>query len=421
VTEETGTVYDHCLRAIENGFRYGVHGLPLMGIGDWNDGMNRVGAGGKGESVWDAWFQIVVLRRFADIAEGRGEGERAADYRRRVERLRAAVEESAWDGGWYRRAYFDDGTPLGSAQNDECRIDSLPQTWAVLSGAADPARALRAMAAVDEMLVLPREGLVLLFTPPFDQGKLQPGYVKGYVPGIRENGGQYTHAATWVVEATALLGQGSRAAALFDLLNPVHHAATAEAVARYKVEPYVVAADVYGVPPHVGRGGWTWYTGSAGWLYRAGLETILGFRPEGDRLRVEPCIPASWPSFEITYRRGSATYHIRVDNPHGAERGVAAVTLDGQACAGGTIPLTDDGHTHEVVVTLGGPELAEKKMPQDESDRDRLVSRPPEPLPTKEDPSGAHARGAPADPQPAPPASQIGAPDTDQDDLTRTA
>ncbi len=421
VTEEKAPLYEHCLKAIENGFHYGAHSLPLMGIGDWNDGMNKVGAGGQGESVWDAWFQIVVLRRFADIAERRGEPDRATDYRQRADRLRAAVEDNAWDGAWYRRAYFDDGTPLGSAQNDECRIDSLAQTWAVLSGAADPGRARKAMAAVDEMLVLPAEGLVLLFTPPFDQGKLQPGYIKGYVPGIRENGGQYTHAATWVVQATALLGQGSRAAAQFDLLNPVNHAATAEDVAKYKVEPYVVAADVYGVPPHVGRGGWTWYTGSAGWLYRAGLETILGFRLEGDRLRVEPCVSPSWPSYEITYRRGSATYRIRVDNLHGSGRGVASITLDGTPCADGTIPLADDGRTHEVVVTLGGSDMAEKKMPQDESDRDRLVSRPADPLPTKEDPAGAHARGAPADPKPAPPASQIGAPDTDQDDLTRTA
>jgi cyclic beta-1,2-glucan synthetase len=420
VTEETAPVYEHCVRAIENGFRYGAHGLPLMGTGDWNDGMNRVGAGGKGESVWDAWFQIAILRRFAEIADGRNDGDRARDYRERADRLRAAVEDNAWDGRWYRRAYFDDGTPLGSAQNDECRIDSLVQTWAVLSGAADPGRARQAMAMVDELLVRPAQGLVLLFTPPFDRGPLQPGYIKGYVPGIRENGGQYTHAATWVVQAMALLGQGSQAVALFDLLNPINHAATPDAVARYKVEPYVVAADVYGVSPHVGRGGWTWYTGSAGWLYRAGLETILGFRLEGDRLRLEPCVPASWPGYEITYRRGSATYRIRVENPHGAERGISSVTLDGWACADGVIQLTDDGGPHEVVVILGGPELAEHKTPEQESDRDRLVSRPADPLPTKEDPAGAHARGAPADPKPDPPASQIGAPDTDQNDLGRT-
>jgi cyclic beta-1,2-glucan synthetase len=382
--------------------------------------MNRVGAGGKGESVWDAWFQLAILPRFAGIAEGRGEGERARDYRDRADRLRAAVEENAWDGHWYRRAYFDDGTPLGSAQDDECRIDSLPQTWAVLSGAGDPERTRRAMAAVDEMLVLPAEGLVLLFTPPFDQGRLQPGYVKGYVPGIRENGGQYTHAATWVVQATALLGQGSRAVALFDLLNPIRHAATPDAVARYKVEPYVVAADVYGVPPHVGRGGWTWYTGSAGWLYRAGLEAVLGFRPEGDRLRLEPCIPASWPGYEITYRRGAATYRVRVENPHGAERGVRGVTLDGRPCADGIIPLADDGRTHEVVVTLGEATRADQKTPEQESDRDRLISRSGGPLPIQDDPGGAHARRAPADPKPDPAAAQAGRPDADPNDLGRT-
>jgi cyclic beta-1,2-glucan synthetase len=353
VTEETGSIYEHCVRAIENGFRYGAHGLPLMGTGDWNDGMNKVGARGKGESVWDGWFQIAILRRFTQIAAERGDGTRAADYRERAEGLRAAIETNAWDGGWYRRAYFDDGTPLGSAENDECKIDSLAQTWAVLSGAADPDRARQAMAAVDEMLVRPAEGLVLLFTPPFDRGRLQPGYIKGYVPGIRENGGQYTHAATWVVQAMALLGQGTRAGALFDLLNPIRHATTPEEVARYKVEPYVVAADVYGVSPLIGRGGWTWYTGSAGWLYRAGLETILGFRLEGDRLRLEPCIPASWPGYEITYRRGSATYHVRAENPHGAEHGVASVTLDGQPCPDGVIPLADDSGTHEVLVVLG--------------------------------------------------------------------
>jgi cyclic beta-1,2-glucan synthetase len=362
-TEETAPVYDHCVRAIENGFHYGAHGLPLMGTGDWNDGMNRVGSGGQGESVWDAWFQIAVLRRFAEIAAERSEAERTRDYRERADRLRAAVEANAWDGGWYRRAYFDDGTPLGSAQNDECRIDSLAQTWAVLSGAGDPQHARQAMAAVNEMLVRPAAGLVLLFTPPFDHGPLQPGYIKGYVPGIRENGGQYTHAATWVVQAMAQLGQGTQAAALFDLLNPIKHAATPAAVARYKVEPYVVGADVYGVPPHVGRGGWTWYTGSAGWLYRAGLESIVGFRLEGDRLRLEPCIPAAWPGFEITYRRGTATYRIRVENPHGAERGVANVTLDKQACPEGTIHLSDDGRTHEVVVNMGNPGRVERNNP----------------------------------------------------------
>ena len=263
------------------------------------------------------------------------------------------MEEHAWDGGWYRRAYFDDGTPLGSAQNDECQIDSIAQTWAVISGAGDPERARQAMAAVEDRLVRDADKMILLFAPPFDRGSLEPGYIKGYVPGIRENGGQYTHAATWVVLATALLGRGKRALELFALLNPVRHGATPEDVARYMVEPYVVAADVYGAPPHTGRGGWTWYTGSASWLYRVGLEAILGFHKRGDRLRIEPCVAPDWPRYELTYRHRSATYHIVVENAAGTGRGVRAVTVDAQAVPDGEIPLMDDGKTHEVRVELG--------------------------------------------------------------------
>jgi cyclic beta-1,2-glucan synthetase len=354
VSTQSASLYEHCARAVEHGLRYGAHGLPLMGIGDWNDGMNKVGAGGKGESVWDAWFQLSILPRMAALAQKRGDNERAGRWRSEAERLRRAVEEQTWDGAWYRRAYFDDGTPLGSAENDECKIDSLPQTWAVISGAGDPARRQQAMAEVERRLVRQADGLILLFTPPFDQGPLQPGYIKGYVPGIRENGGQYTHAATWVVLATALDGHGTRAGELFDLLNPISHAATAEAVARYKVEPFVVAADVYGVPPHTGRGGWTWYTGSAAWLYRVGLEAILGFRRDGDRLRLDPRIPAHWPGFEITYRHRSATYHIVVENLQGVEGGVSQVQMDGVTAPGGVIALADDSRTHQIRVVLGG-------------------------------------------------------------------
>jgi cyclic beta-1,2-glucan synthetase len=350
---ETGTLYEHCVRALEHGLRFGAHGLPLMGTGDWNDGMNKVGAGGQGESVWVGWFLLTCLRQFAEVAQRRGERDRAGHYRAQAERLRVAIEEQGWDGRWYRRAYFDDGTPLGSQQNEECRIDSLVQSWAVLSGAADPERARQGMAAVDEQLVRRDDKLILLFTPPFDQGTLQPGYIKGYVPGIRENGGQYTHAAIWVVQATAQLGQGTQAVELFDLLNPIHHAAKAEDVGRYRVEPYVVAADVYSQPPHTGRGGWTWYTGSAGWLYRVGLEAILGFGLRGSRLVLNPCIARQWPGFEITYRYRSATYHITVDNPHGVECGVRSVTVDGQARPGAVVELADDGRRHEVRVVLG--------------------------------------------------------------------
>ena len=348
----TATIYDHCVRALEHGYRLGPHGLPLMGTGDWNDGMNKVGAGGRGESVWNGWFFLSVLTSFAGLAGRRGDTARAAWCRERAEALRGALEANAWDGAWYRRAYFDDGTPLGAAANDECRIDALPQAWAVISGAGEPDRARRAMAAVDERLVDPVGRLIRLFTPPFDLGRLEPGYIKGYVPGIRENGGQYTHGVTWVVLATALQGRGDRAVELWNLLNPVTHARTPDEVARYKVEPYAVCADVYGAPPHTGRGGWTWYTGAAGWMYRVAVEAILGLRVEGDSLRFEPCVPADWAGYEVSYRFGSATYDVRVENPGGG-RGTRSATFDGQLAPGGAIPLRDDGRTHHVRVVLG--------------------------------------------------------------------
>jgi cellobiose phosphorylase len=350
VSEQTGTVYEHCVRALEQGFRLGPHGLPLMGTGDWNDGMNKVGAHGKGESVWNGWFFVTVLRAFAELAERRGDKPRATWCREQAEVLRTNLEANAWDGAWYRRAYFDDGSPLGSAQNDECQIDAIPQAWAVISGAAEPARAQRAMAAVEERLVHPESKLIQLFDPPFDKGTLEPGYIKGYVPGIRENGGQYTHAATWVVLAVALQGRGDRALELWNMLNPVRHTTAASEVEIYKVEPYAVCADVYGVPPHVGRGGWTWYTGSASWLYRVAVEAILGFRLAGDSLRVEPCVPASWPGYQITYRHRSTTYRIRVDNAAGTGARVRSVTVDGQPAPEGVVALRDDGRTHEVLV-----------------------------------------------------------------------
>jgi cyclic beta-1,2-glucan synthetase len=352
---ESATLYEHCVRALKNGLHFGAHGLPLMGAGDWNDGMNKVGIEGKGESVWNGWFLLTCLRRFAELADARGDADWANSCREQAERVRSAIEDKAWDGDWYRRAYFDDGTPLGSAQNDECQIDSIAQSWAVISGVADPERARRAMAAVDEKLVRRDPGMILLFTPPFDKGRLQPGYIKGYVPGIRENGGQYTHASTWVIEAAARLGQGERAKEYFDLLNPIKHTLTPEQAERYKVEPYVVVADIYGHPPHIGRGGWTWYTGSAAWLYRVMLESILGFHLCGDRLRIEPCIPKTWPSFTIRYRHRSATYHIRIENPQGSERGVSEVHIDGQRQDGPDVVLHDDGQSHQVRIILGKP------------------------------------------------------------------
>ena len=379
----SASLYAHCVAALDRSLAVGAHGLPLIGSGDWNDGMNRVGQGGRGESVWLGWFLYAVLAAFAPIAEARGDRPRANRWRARMRALRRALESQGWDGDWYRRAFFDDGTPLGSAINAECRIDSIAQSWAVLSGAAPTARAERAMAAVDEFLVRRGDGLVLLFTPPFDRSDVDPGYVKGYLPGIRENGGQYTHGAIWSVLAWAALGDGDRAGELFSILNPINHAATRAGLHRYKVEPYVMAADVYAEPPHVGRGGWTWYTASAGWMYQAGMEGILGFRLRGTTLLIDPCIPRAWPGFEIDFRYHSARYEIVVQNPHGVSRGVVSWELDGKAQPGaapahvggaeaaspdGTraaplgapIPLVDDGATHRIRVVLGPAAVAEE-------------------------------------------------------------
>jgi len=352
---QSASLFDHCSAALDRSLAVGAHGLPLIGSGDWNDGMNRVGYQGRGESVWLGWFLHTVLAAFAPIAEARGERPRAERWRAHMKALRRALDRHGWDGDWYRRAFFDDGTPLGSAMNAECRIDSIAQSWSVLSGIANPAHAERAMAAVEEYLVRSGDGLVLLFTPPFDHSDVDPGYVKGYLPGVRENGGQYTHGAIWSVLAFAALGDGDKAGELFSILNPINHASTRAGVHRYKVEPYVMAADVYTEPPHVGRGGWTWYTGSAGWMYQAGIEWILGFHLRGTTLLLDPCIPRAWPGYEIDFRYHSARYEIVVENPYGVSRGVASVELDGRALtgAGATIPLSDDGATHKVRVVLG--------------------------------------------------------------------
>jgi cyclic beta-1,2-glucan synthetase len=355
VSEEHGSLYEHCARALDLSLAVGSHGLPLIGSGDWNDGMNRVGAEGRGESIWLGWFLHTALSSFARLADDRGEQARATTWRHHAAGLRESLEREGWDGGWYRRGYFDDGTPLGSASSLECRIDSIAQSWGVISGAANPVRAALAMAAVDEYLVRRDEGLVLLFTPPFDQTPLDPGYIKGYPPGIRENGGQYTHAAVWSVIGFAMLGAGDTAAELFSILNPINHSNTRAGVHRYKVEPYVACADVYSMPPHSGRGGWTWYTGSAGWMYRAGLEWILGFRLRGETLLLDPCIPSSWRGYEITFRYRSTRYEISVENPRRVSRGVTHLELDGEALPETSrhIPLIDNGVTHRVRVVLG--------------------------------------------------------------------
>ena len=355
VSDKAATLFEHCARGLDQSLTFGVHGAPLIGTGDWNDGMNRVGERGEGESVWLGWLLHSTLTAFAPLADRRHETSRGATWRAQAAALGDSLEREAWDGDWYLRGWFDDGTALGSATSEACRIDSIAQAWAVISGAADSERAARAMAAVERELILPEEGLALLFTPPFDQTRLDPGYIKGYPPGIRENGGQYTHAALWSVIAFARLGQGDKAAGLFSLINPINHARNRAGVQRYKVEPYVVAADVYANPRHVGRGGWTWYTGSAGWMQRAGIESILGLRLRGSVLHLDPCIPEAWPSFEMTVRYRSARYEILVDNSGGAGRGIASAQLDDTVIVERPlrVPLADDGITHRLRVWLG--------------------------------------------------------------------
>ena len=350
VSGEQGSVYDHCVRALRRACTSGPHGLPLIGEGDWNDGMNRVGVEGRGESVWLAWFLVATLRAFGEHAQARGGAVEAAEFRVRADTYIAAVEEHGWDGEWYLRAYFDDGTPLGSAANDECRIDSIAQSWSVISGAGDPGRQAEAMRSFERLLVREDARLLPLLWPPFDKTPHDPGYIKGYVPGVRENGAQYTHAALWAVLATAMRGDGERAFQLFQMLNPLTHARTPEEVATYEVEPYVVAADVYTAPGQLGRGGWTWYTGSASWMYRVGLEAILGFKKRGNTLSLAPRVPPGWPEFTVEYRYGHSLYKVVVQRPHSVGAGLHEVELDGRILEQPVIPLTDDGARHTVLV-----------------------------------------------------------------------
>jgi cyclic beta-1,2-glucan synthetase len=353
ISQEHGSLTEHCRRAIAHGLTAGPHGLPLIGTGDWNDGMNLVGAGGRGESVWLAWFLIDVLRGFADLLVRSGAADQADRYTAEARRLTDAVEAQAWDGEWYRRAYFDDGTPLGSRENQEARIDSLPQSWAVISGAAGPDRARRALESMEQELVRERDQMILLFTPPFEHPARDPGYVGRYPPGVRENGGQYTHAAIWAAMAFARQGDGDRATELLRMLNPVEHARTPDDVARYKVEPYVVAADVYALEGQIGRGGWSWYTGSSGWMYRVWIEEILGFRLRGERLTLDPVLPRNWPHVKIRYRHGKTHYAITIENPDATTGGVLWVEQDGSRLPTHEIELHDDGADHIVTVRLG--------------------------------------------------------------------
>jgi cyclic beta-1,2-glucan synthetase len=321
--------------------------------------MNRVGVEGKGESVWLAWFAIDVLNQFAEICSLRNESTLVRQYRARARAYAKAVEASAWDGEWYLRAFFDDGTPLGSHNNLEAKIDALPQSWSVLSGAGDSQRQTQALASLEEHLVKRDEKMIFLFTPAFDKTEKDPGYIKGYLPGVRENGGQYTHAAVWSAMSFARAGQGSKAVELLKMLNPVEHAREPADVEEYKVEPYVVAADVYALENQVGRGGWTWYTGSASWMYRAWIEEVLGFHKRDNQLTIEPSIPTDWSGFTLRYRHASTQYHIEVQNPDGVERGVLWLELDGKRLRTKVLPLVDDGIEHRVVVRMG---LAKKKV-----------------------------------------------------------
>jgi cyclic beta-1,2-glucan synthetase len=351
VTEEHASVYEHCLRALRRACTTGPHGLPLIGTGDWNDGMNRVGEHGRGESVWLGWFLHATLTAFSPLAREWGALTLASNWLEAAAKLRSALEQHAWDGEWYRRGFFDDGTPLGSAANDECRIDAIAQSWSVISGAANPTRAARAMESLQTHLLKSDPPLALLFTPPFEKSLQEPGYVKAYPRGVRENGGQYTHAAVWTLIALTLQGKADRAMEVFSMLNPIRRSMTRADVQRYKVEPYAVAADVYGEAPHEGRGGWTWYTGSAGWLYRAGLEWILGFRLRENQLVLAPCVPSSWSGFTIHYKHRGTPYVITVDQQPDPTA-LQQLTVDGQVHKPGrnTVELVADGATHSVHV-----------------------------------------------------------------------
>jgi len=361
-SDTKASLYQHCVRAILHALRFGEHGLPLMGSGDWNDGMNLVGMEGKGESIWLGFFLYDTLVKFSDIARKQGDANFATRCHTEADQLKRNIEQHGWDGGWYRRAYFDDGTPLGSTSNEECQIDSIAQSWSVLSGAGDATRSNTAMDALDKRLVRRDHGLVQLLDPPFDKSDLNPGYIKGYVPGVRENGGQYTHSAIWAAMAFAALGDATRAWDVFNMINPVNHGSSAEAIATYKVEPYVVAADVYAVSPHIGRGGWTWYTGSAGWMYRLILESLLGLRVEADKLHFAPCIPSHWTEFKLSYRYRKSTYLIelrieleQVENSQ-EKPGAMSILVNGIKQTEPSITLIDNLQENRIQISMYKPQ-----------------------------------------------------------------
>jgi cellobiose phosphorylase len=353
-SEESGSLYQHCVRAIINGLRFGDNGLPLIGSGDWNDGMDMVGIHGKGESVWLGFFLYEVLIQFIKIAGIQGDIEFVERCKSEASKLQKNIEQNGWDGEWYRRAYFDDGTPLGSANNQECKIDSIAQSWSVLSSAGDANRSRMAMKSLNKNLVRREQKIIQLLDPPFDKSNLNPGYIKGYVPGVRENGGQYTHAAIWAAMAFAALGESKLAWELFTIINPINHTSSPEGITTYKAEPYVIAADIYAVSPHIGRGGWTWYTGSAGWMYRLILESLLGLRLEVDKLHIEPCIPADWETYKVHYRYRETMYHITIVQTQNDNDNLS-ITVDGVQNDDKFIALVDDRREHSVEVRIVKP------------------------------------------------------------------
>ena len=366
-SNESASLYEHCVRAVKYGLKFGIHQLPLIGCGDWNDGMNLIGKDGKGESVWLAWFLVDNLHSFSELANKRNDQAFAQICAAQAALLRGNIETHAWDGQWYKRAFFDDATPLGSKDNDECQIDSISQSWSVISKSGDPARAKQAMASVNQRLVARDVQLIKLLDPPFDKSNLEPGYIKGYVPGVRENGGQYTHAAIWATMAYAMQGETERAWELFAMLNPINHAISPSQVQTYKVEPYVMAADIYGANPHKGRGGWTWYTGAAGWMYQLTLETLLGLTLHNDQLHLTPCVPKYWPSYLVHYRYRDTVYHITINCNLDKLPNLAPLTVDNSVIdldnlnqlsksddvdALYVIPLLNDNQEHHVLINL---------------------------------------------------------------------
>ena len=329
-SKEQGSIYEHCIKAIEKSLNFGENGLPKIGSGDWNDGFSTVGNKGKGESVWLGFFLYYILNKFIPICREKGEEELTQKYEGIKMNLKRALNSNGWDGRWFRRAFMDDGNVLGSMENDECRIDSIAQSWSIISGAGDNDKKYISMESLENHLVDRENGIIKLLDPPFEKGKLEPGYIKGYLPGVRENGGQYTHGAIWVIIAEAMIGFGDKAAELYRMINPIEHARTKEASKKYKVEPYVIAADVYGSSNLAGQGGWTWYTGSSSWYYKAGIEYLLGLKVEKGYIRIEPCIPKEWKEYQMQYKWKESIYHIKIKNPEGKNTGVSKVILNGK-------------------------------------------------------------------------------------------